>query len=76
MYMKDKQAISISYDHEADVMYLSFQDVEAEAEEIEDGIFARYDPKSESLVGFTIINFSKKFDQVPKHIDIPLQLSA
>jgi len=74
--MKDKQVVSISYDHEADVMYLSYQDVEAVAEEIGDGIFARYDPKNESLVGFTILNFSKKFNQVPKNIEIPLQHSA
>ena len=74
--MKNKQIVSISYDRESDVMYLSYQDVEAEAEEIEDGIFARYDPKNESLVGFTILNFSKKFDQDPKNIEIPLQHSV
>ncbi|MEM4721004.1 MAG: DUF2283 domain-containing protein [Candidatus Methanomethylicaceae archaeon] len=43
--MRDKEKVAISYDREADVMYLSFQDVEAEAEEIEDGIFARYNPQ-------------------------------
>jgi len=74
--MKDKQVISISYDQEADVMYLSYEDVEAEAEEIGEGIFARYKPQDEKLVGFTIINFSKKFDQEPKNLEIPLQLSA
>jgi uncharacterized protein YuzE len=71
--MKSKQVVSISYDRKADVMYLSFQDVEAEAEEIDEGIFARYDPKDEGLVGFTILNFSKKFGRVPKEIEIPLQ---
>lgn len=74
--MKDKQIVSISYDHEADVMYLNYQDVQAVAEEIGDGIFARYDSKNESLVGFTILNFSKKFSQLPKNIEIPLQQSA
>lgn len=74
--MKDKQIVSISYDHEADVMYLNYRDVQAVAEEIGDGIFARYDPKDESLVGFTILSFSKKFGQVPMNIEIPLQKSA
>lgn len=46
--MKDKERVSISYDSEADVIYLSFQDVEAEAEEIEEGIFARYNTNSRS----------------------------
>lgn len=71
--MRDKEKVAISYDREADVMYLSFQDVEAEAEEIEDGIFARYNPKDHSLAGFTILNFSKKFTRTPKEIKIPLQ---
>lgn len=75
-FMKNKQAVSISYDHEADVMYLSFQDVEAEAEEVEEGIFARYNPKDEGLVGTTILNFTKKFGRVPKEIEIPLQHPA
>ena len=70
--MKDSEKVAISYDQEADVMYLSFQDIEAVAEEIEEGIFARYNPKDRSLVGFTVINFSKKFGRRPKEIEIPL----
>lgn len=42
--------IAISYDKEADVMYMAFEDSAAEAEEIEEGVFARYDPKSRSLL--------------------------
>jgi uncharacterized protein YuzE len=71
--MKDKERVSISYDCEGDVMYLSFQDIAAEAEEIDDGIFARYNPEDKSLAGFTIINFSRKFGRAPKEIQIPLQ---
>ena len=72
----DNKKISICYDREADVMYMSFQDVEAEAEELDEGIFARYNPSDQSLVGFTIINFAMKFDQAPKDIQIPLKVSA
>lgn len=71
--MKGKEHVAISYDREADVMYLSFQDIEAVAEEIDEGIFARYNPKDRSLAGFTIVNFSKKFGRKPKEIEIPLQ---
>lgn len=67
-----EKKISISFDKEADVMYLSFgKPVKAEGEEIEEGVFARYDPKSKKLVGLTIVNFSKKFGIAPKEIAIP-----
>lgn len=66
------EKILISYDKEADVLYLSFgQPAVAESEEIEEGVFARYDAKSRKLVGFTITNFSKKFALKPKEIEIP-----
>ncbi len=64
--------ILISFDKEADVMYLSFgEPVKAEGEEIEEGVFARYDPTSKKLVGLTVVNFSKKFGVTPKEIEIP-----
>jgi uncharacterized protein YuzE len=65
--------IAISYDKEADVMYMSFEDSAAEAEEVEEGVFARYDPKSRKLVGFTITNFSNKFTKQPREVTIPSQ---
>ena len=65
--------IAISYAKEADVMYMSFEDSAAEAEEIEEGVFARYDHTSRKLVGFTITNFSKKFTKQPREVTIPSQ---
>jgi len=51
----------ISYDNEADVMYLSFGDPKkAESEEIAPGLFARYNPETGDLVGVTVVNFLKK----------------
>jgi len=38
----------------------------------DEGIFARYNPQDKSLVGFTIINFSKKFRREPREVEIPL----
>ena len=69
----DKSKIFISYDREADVVYLSFgKPVKAEGEEVQDGVFARYNPGTKDLVGLTIINFSKKFSVKPKEISVPL----
>ncbi|MEW6556178.1 MAG: DUF2283 domain-containing protein [Elusimicrobiota bacterium] len=68
-----EKKISISYDKMADVMYLSFGlPQKAVGEEIEDGIFARYDSVTEELIGLTVLNFSKKFDIEPKEVAVPL----
>lgn len=68
-----EKKISISYDKEADVMYLSFGDpVNSEAEEVDSGIFARFDPNTKELTGLTVLNFSKKFDVKPREVLIPM----
>lgn len=68
-----EQKISISYDPEGDVAYLTFcEPVEAVAEEIEEGVFARYHPQTAELVGLTIINFSLKFGVTPREVAVPL----
>ncbi|MEW5947291.1 MAG: DUF2283 domain-containing protein [bacterium] len=64
--------ISISYDKEADVVYIGFgEPVKATGEEIKEGVFARYDPVTNELVGLTILNFSKKFDTEPRELEVP-----
>ncbi len=68
-----EKKISISYDKEADVMYLGFRKpIEAVGEEIEGGVFARYDPRTEELAGLTIVNFSKKFGVKPRDVAVPV----
>jgi uncharacterized protein YuzE len=65
--------IYIRYDKEADVMYLSFgEPIKAVGEEIEEGVFSRYDPETNELVGLTIVNFSKKFGPKPTEVAIPI----
>lgn len=69
--MATKQ-FSISYDKDADVVYLTFgQPIPAVSEERESGVFARYDPATEELVGLTITNFSRKFDAAPREVSVP-----
>jgi uncharacterized protein YuzE len=68
-----EKKILISYDREADVVYLRFdRPIKAEAEEIGDGIFARYRPQTKELAGLTIVNFSKKFGMRPKEVSVPI----
>lgn len=63
--------IIISYDKDADVLYMSFDGKQkAEAIEIKSGIYARVLPKNKKLVGFTIINFSQKFKLPAKEIKV------
>jgi len=67
-----KTSISISYDKEADVVYLSFGEAKkAVSEEVKSGVFARYDPETNDLVGLTILNFSRKFDATPREVEVP-----
>ena len=64
--------ISIAYDKKADVLYMSFgKPSKAVGEEVNDGIFARYDPRKKQLVGFTVTNSSKKFTAKHREIRIP-----
>ena len=68
-----EKRISITYDQEADVVYLSFgKPVPAVSEEIQEGVFARYDPQTDELVGLTVTNFSKKFGIEPKELSVPI----
>ena len=67
--------LMISYDKDADVMYLSFDEpAKAYGDEIDEGIFARYDPANHELLGVTIINFSRKFGKAPKAIGVPVRV--
>lgn len=68
-----EKKITISYDHDADVVYLSFgEPTKAVSEEVEEGVFARYNSETEELAGLTILNFSKKFDLKPKELAVPV----
>ncbi len=67
-----EKTVYISFDKEADVVYLSFgKPVKAAGEEVQNGVYARYTPDTHELVGFTITGFSRKFGADPKEIVIP-----
>lgn len=66
------QTISIAYDGEADVLYLTFgRPTKAEAEEVGSGVYARYAWRTGRLAEICILGFSQRFSRQPKEISVP-----
>lgn len=51
-------AVKVWYDREGDFMEITFEDVPASLEEIDDDLFERRTPDGR-IVGFAVFNFSK-----------------
>ncbi|GAC1516492.1 MAG: hypothetical protein NVS1B11_37330 [Terriglobales bacterium] len=64
----------MNYDREADVLYCSFgEPQEAISIETEKGIIVRQNPATNEIVGYTVVNFFKRFADSPnKSVSIPL----
>lgn len=59
--VEKRKDLEWDYDSEADVLYLSIGKPKvAEGIDIGDGIIVRIDPKSNEIVGITIIGFNKR----------------
>ncbi len=70
-----KNALRISYDKVADVLYLSFGTPRAGIDkEISAGVFVRLDSRSRRAVGVTIIDFEKRFSR-PVAESVPIDLA-
>lgn len=69
----EKDRIIMSYDREADTVYISFgKPRKAVSEEIDPYVVVRRDPKTNKTVGVTITNFSKYFETKKQmRIEIP-----
>ena len=66
------QTISIAYDREADVLSLTFgRPTKAEAEEIGNGIYARYAGQTGRLVEICVLGFPQRFGKQAKEISVP-----
>ena len=60
----EKVSSVIHYDPEADVLYVSFGEPKpAEGIDIGDGTILRVEPMSKEVVGFTILDFSKRAER-------------
>jgi len=60
----EKNEIMMTYDREADVVYMSFgKPRKAISEEIDPYVIIRRDPETKEIVGITITNFIKYFEE-------------
>jgi len=69
-----EERLRFSFDKEADVLDISIgKPAKAISKEIEDDFFIRVDPKTQKIVGFSILNFEKWFkDEKDKKI-VPIR---
>lgn len=68
-------ALRISYDKAADVLYLAFDTPKAGIdEEISAGVFVRLDARTRRAIGMTIIDFEKRFSR-PVAESVPIDLA-
>ncbi len=64
--------LAINYDPKADVLYCSYgPPQEAISEETSEGIITRRNPETDELVGFTVVDFSRRFLEHPGDTIIP-----
>jgi len=72
-----EKGLMFFYDAEADVLYVSKGEPAAnsESEEIGDDVIVRWDVTTNEVVGFTILNFSKRFQDTKVPQSIPLAVS-
>jgi len=70
----ERNQIVMSYDREADVVYISFgKPKKAVSEEIDPYVVVRRDPKTRQILGITITNFTKYFEtQKQLNIKVPI----
>lgn len=75
--MKKNNYLSLFYDREADVLYFSkgIPSKDDIADEAEDEVVVRKNPKTKEITGFTILNFSKKTKQAKNNIRLPLEIN-
>ncbi|MED0688006.1 MULTISPECIES: DUF2283 domain-containing protein [Anoxybacillus] len=60
-----KEPVKIHYDEECDVLYISFGEPRPSyAEDFEDGVYIRYDMETDALTGVTILDFSKRKNEL------------
>lgn len=74
---KKSNQITVSYDKDADVLYLSEgQPRKTICQILKDGIVVRRNPKTKKVVGFTIVDFISHFSKAkPQSIPISARFS-
>ncbi len=65
-----KEKIILDYDEEADILYLSFGEPRSAITEEMGNIGVRVDPKTNEIVGLTVIEFLKTFKMKHQPIQV------
>jgi len=64
----------ISYDKEGDILDVSLGEPGAAiSKEIDDDFFVRLNPDTDEILGFSVINFEKWFEEIKEFKDLPLE---
>lgn len=72
-----KNNLNYFYDQKADILYISKgkpskRDV---SDEVDDGVIARFDAKSQEVRGLTILDFAKRGKKTSKTIKLPFDIA-
>ncbi len=69
-----EEGLRFSFDKEADVLDISIgEPTKAISREIEDDFFVRVNPKTQKVVGFSILNFEKWFKDEKEKKIVPIK---
>ncbi len=73
MDKKKLAAMKLSFDTKADVLYCSFGEPrEAIGVELENGVIVRLNPETDEVVGYTVVDFLKRFLDDHTAITLPM----
>lgn len=75
--VKDADTVSVSYDREADILYITLhEDVDAVAEHAAPHVIVRRHPDTQEIVGITIEDFEKTAGLGTDAVTIPWNVPA
>jgi len=73
MDKSENSGLKISYDKDADVLYVSIGPPKpAICETLDNGVVVRYNESTNKVIGFTIIDFAKRFSAKDEPVSVNL----
>ena len=68
-----KSQMNLHFDAKSDVLYCSFGEPQpAIGVEVDEGIVVRHHPETDAVVGITVVDFLRRFQQQSATVSIPL----
>ena len=65
--------LNFFYDKEGDILDISIGPPQpAVSDEIGDDVIVRHHPETDEIIGFTILNFERRFEQHEKRYELPV----